>query len=191
MLTIKPNLYPADGYRFKETDGTIFRGPNWNSVLKQVVAYRERAKLPKGDPLREITEQACARQPAICFDDQGRVAPKTQLSLKSKCLKWLNGFFQAKEKGESLAFVSAGEAEKRAEICRACPANHDLNISGCSSCKQSFAEFRKGILESRVQLKGVHGCGVLAVDLKVAVHLDEIRIDNPNLPAVCWRKKAL
>jgi hypothetical protein len=191
MLKLKPNLYPSGGYVFRDSDGVKFTGNNWNAVIRALKEYRTRNKKPPGDPVREITEQACSNQPSLCFDDQGRAAPPIQVSLKAKALKWLYEFHKRLE-SEKLAFVTTEEAASRAAICRGCPSNVSMGVSGCSSCKQSFTEFRKNILGgARVQHSGVKGCGVLGVDLITAVHLDEIRVDNPNLPVNCWRKKAL
>lgn len=188
---INANLYPKDGYYFKESDGAHIRAGNWRALIKTVTAYRQRQRIAIGDVESEVIAQACSRQPNICFEDRGHVVPKTRVTLKVRVLKWLNAFTQSQRK-QPLAYVDAATATQRAAICAACPKNGSLGVSSCSTCKQALAEYRKMLLgAARVRDGRLGGCEILGSDLVTAAHLDEIRIDDPALPGHCWRKKAI
>jgi hypothetical protein len=184
-------MFPKDGYWFRESDGTIIKGSSWKLVTKKVVEYRERAKMSPGNPAVEVAEQACARQPTICHNVVKYEPAKRPLSLKSRVLKWLSEFKLRVAKGEKLEYVADAEAKARADACAQCSANVPLGPSSCSACKQAVTEMRKSIIGPRRADGRLNGCNFLGIDLPTAVHLDEIRLDNNELPAHCWRKKSV
>jgi hypothetical protein len=189
MLRINVNLYPKDGYFFKDQDHTTLRGANWSEVVRKVVEYRKRAGLPPGKPAEEVMAQACQRNPSYCHETN-RVVPPPRVTAKALALQWLFGI--SKTPKAELEFVTPDEAKSRAGICATCPKNSSLGVSACSSCKQAFSEYRKNILgDSRIRDGRLGGCAVLGADLTTATHLDEVRIDNGDLPQNCWRKKVL
>lgn len=189
MLRINVNLYPKDGYFFKEQDNTILRAANWSLVVKKVIDYRKRAGLDAGNPGEEVMAQACQRNPNYCYE-QNRTVPAPQVTAKARALQWLFGISQLAK--DSLEFVKPEEAKARSAICAACPKNSSLGVSACSSCKQAFNEYRKNLLGgARIRDGRLGGCAVLGSDLTTAVHLDEVRVDNSELPANCWRKKII
>lgn len=191
MIRVNVNLFPKDGYFFKDSDGTILRAQNWKTVAKKVIEYRKLAKLPPGNPEVEIAEQACARQPTLCHNVTKVVPVNKALSLKSRVLKWLTQFRALAAQEGKLEFVQDSEAKSRAETCARCPLNVPLGPSSCSACKQAVTEMRRSILGPRKGDGRLNGCNILGVDLPTAVHLDEIRLDNADLPAHCWRKKTV
>lgn len=191
MIRVNLNLYPRDGYYFKDSDGTVLRGQNWRQVAKKVVEYRKLAKLPPGNPDVEIAEQACARQPNLCHNVTKVVPINKALSLKSRVLKWLTQFRNLANSPQKLEYVTESEAKSRAEVCARCPMNVPLGPSSCSACKQAVTELRKGIIGPRKVDGRLNACNILGVDLSTAMHLDEIRLDNGDLPAHCWRKKSV
>jgi len=189
MQRINVNLYPKDGYFFKEQDGVVIRGKKWTEVITKTVEYRIRAKLPAGDPAKEVIAQACTRNPSFCFQ-QTRVTVAPTVTLKARVIKWLNGLLKVPK--EELEYVSPVVAKERSQICATCPQNQSLGVTGCSSCKQAFTEFRKQLLGgARIRDHRLGGCAILESDLVTAVHLDEVRVDIPSLPAHCWRKKII
>jgi len=144
-----------------------------------------------GNPEQDVVAQACRRDPQICGESY-RVSPIARPpSLKATVLKWLSSFLNLTRKGEKLEFVSPNEAYDRSNTCERCPFNTPLGVSSCSSCKQALREFRKALLGSKKQDTRLGGCSILGVDLQTAVHLEELRVDNPQLPAHCWRKKSV
>lgn len=193
MRRINCNLYPSGGHFFVESDGSKHRAGNWRAVIKKVTEYRQRARLPMGDVEQEVMAQACARNPSICYDDR-RAPPPPQpksVTIKAQVLKWLFGFQQLKER-EPLNYVSTAESVARAAICAKCPLNTPLGVKTCATCKETLKEYRKQLLGgARARDSRLGGCAVLGSDLVTAVHLDELRVENPALPPHCWRKKAI
>lgn len=191
MLRINCNLFPSGGYFFVESDGSKHRAGNWRAVVKKVTEYRQRARLPLGDVEREVMAQACSRNPALCHDDRAVQAPKPAVTVKARVLKWLFGMKQVQER-EPLTYVSTAEATARAAICAKCPQNTPLGVKTCATCKETLKQYRKELLGgARARDSRLGGCNVLGSDLVTATHLDEIRVDNPSLPANCWRKKTI
>jgi len=188
VKTIDPNLYPRDGFFFKESDGSRIGADSWSGVVKRVSAYRKRAGLAAGDPLREVTEQACSRSPVLCVEtDAATINQRRIVSLKGRLLKWLAGVRAKRSSEGKLDFVDGDLAKRRADYCAGCPHNTPLP-GGCGSCVAALKELRKDILGGRLQDGRVQGCNQLGEDAVVSAHLDLDRVDNPELPAFCWRK---
>ena len=190
-LRINVNLYPKDGYFFRDSDGTPIRAGNWRAVIKKVIEYRERAGRPVGDVESEVIAQACQRNPQICRETIRVNIANRPVSLKSTVLQWLTGVKKIKERDGKVATVPLAEEKIRADVCAKCPLNTPLGVNSCSSCKRTLIEFRKFIFGDGRADGRLGGCSVLGVDLPTAARLDEIRVDNPQLPAHCWRKKIL
>lgn len=188
MRTLNPNLYPRDGYFFIESDGTRIGADSWGGVEKRVVAYRRRAGLPPGNPAQEVADQACKRNPVLCQDvDETTLKARRIASIKTRLLKWLAGIRARKAREGRLDFVDADMAKRRADYCAGCPHNTPLP-TGCGSCTQALKEIRNELLGRRRQDSRIQGCNMLGEDTVVSAHLDEIRVNNPELPGHCWRK---
>ena len=61
MKAINPNMYPKDGYRFKDPDGSWHHGDSWAGVINRVKAYRSRQGKPVDGVHDEVIAQACHR----------------------------------------------------------------------------------------------------------------------------------
>lgn len=190
-LRINLNLYPKEGFFFKESDNAKIRAASWKAVVKKVREYRERAKLPIGDPEAEVMQQACQRNPTLCHPTGPRITVNPPVSLKSRVLQWLSNFRRQKEGGAHLAQVSAEEAAGRARICASCPMNRPIGVNSCSSCKLAVGELRKYLFGDAKFDGRLGGCEILGADIASAVRFDEVRVDNPSLPVHCWRKITL
>lgn len=187
MNTLNPNVYPKGGHYFKESDGTKIVGQTWSGVVSRVANYRRRAGLPPGNPDQEVVDQACARDPSLCRNDNGVRAEQTKrASLKSRVLQWLA---LARANNESPS-VPEEVARARANICASCHLNTEVG-KGCGSCKQALGEARKEILGRTRQDARLHGCAETGEDNGVAVWLERPTIDSAALPPHCWRKRTL
>lgn len=191
MNRINVNLYPKDGHFFKDRDGSLHRGKDWPEVIVRVREYRKRNKMPAGDPEQEIHDQACTRNAHLCHDENPEVIKMEvrRTSMKGRVLKWLAGIRKSKSVRE-LQFVPEEEAKQRADICAACPV-HTAYPAGCGSCKLAVRESRKEILGRRNADERLNGCNVLGEDLGSSVHLDQVRVNDSELPAECWRKQKI
>jgi hypothetical protein len=185
---INPNLYPKDGYFFKESDGSLHRGKNWREVVAKVTEYRKLKGLTPGSVVREVMAQACQRNPNLCHEETTEPRPRTPVPLKALVLRWMFKLAQGKTPG-SISLVKPEDARNRADVCAGCPFNQALGVNSCSACKQSMDAHRKIIFEGRAKFDGrLGGCKALAVDLGSFVWLDYPRVDNEALPAHCWSK---
>jgi len=191
MNRVNFNLYPRDGYFFKESDGTSIRADSWPGVIRRVAKYRVRAGLAPGNPEVEVMEQACQRNPAHCVrDDPVRAEMLKKVSLKGRILNFLSSLRRARDK-TPIDFVGAPEAERRAAICAACPNNTSIS-EGCGSCKAALTEMRSDILgRGRSIDNRLVGCVVTGEDLPTAIHINQQAIEHSELPGHCWRKRTL
>jgi hypothetical protein len=187
MRQINRNLFPRDGFYFKESDGITIRGDTWPGVIKRVENYRKRNNFPIGNVEQEVISQACARNPGYCTEENAAYTAEVQrASLKSRLLIWMARRQQTMQ-SHPPKFVTDGDFRARAAICAGCPKNQSLP-EGCASSKAAVNESRKNIIGGRTQDARLNACAVLAVDLNSSVWLDEDRVDDGELPGHCWRK---
>lgn len=190
MKTINSNLYPKEGFHFKDSDGTVIRADSWAGVIARVVKYRARAGLAPGDPPAEVIEQACRDNPGLCRT-QSNVAnlQLRKTSLKASVLKWISGLWESRE-AWPMQFVENAEREKRSQICAKCPNNTALP-GGCASCRAALDSLRKRLIGNRFIDGRLNACLILGEDLPLTVHLEHVALDNKELPNGCWRKRQL
>jgi len=188
MKRIKFNVY--HDRKFKETDGTLIVGNTWKGVFARVRLYRKQNNLPPGDPEAEVHAQACARNPSLCSEEDGvaHAAVRTA-SLKGRVMQW----FSALRSRWPPPFVDSQIAASRAAICKQCPMNEALP-EGCANCRHALAELRKSVLGgARVGDAALqhHGCAVLGFEQATAVWIDDVTVENAELPGFCWKKKTI
>jgi hypothetical protein len=190
MRRLNSNLYPKDGYWFKDRDGVTHRADTWAGVVARVVKYRQRAGQPPGDPANEVTAQACERNPILCNDDSGaRQDLQRKASLKSYVLAWMNLARTHKAEGRT-EYVDSATAVARADVCATCKFNVSLQES-CAPCQQVLDEIRKEVLGRRTRDPRLNACLVLTEDLQTAAHLERPTTEHGELPGNCWRKRTL
>lgn len=190
-MKINVNVHPGpEGFWFREADGTVIKvTSNWRGLVARVIAYRRRNKLPAGNPMAEVTDQACARSPGNCHEDT-EVAHRAAVivaSLKSLVLQWLAGIRARKTKAP-LPFVSEDLMRQRASVCASCPA-HAAIAGGCGSCRKALREIRADILQGKPHAD-VHGCKILHEDCAINSWLDDVTVENAALPGCCWRRRS-
>lgn len=191
-----PNLFPPNGYVFKDRDGTRHQSDSWKRLLQQVVDYRTRNGFELGDVWSEIMAQACASTPGHCRDNAPRlVQARSQTGIPAfnqRVLEWLNQALTLK-RVNALVRVSDGEAARRAKICLQCPRQHPLN-EVCHACLITTKMARKLILRGGASRhQNLNPCGVLGEDCQTSVYLEQPPVEPPapELPAECWRKRSL
>jgi hypothetical protein len=188
-MRINVNLFPKDGYVFKENDGSIHRSTKgWRDLIARVTIYRRVNNKPPGDPENEVHAQACAANPSYC--SEGNPPPPTPIngqSLKGAVLRWLSELRRNKSKIE---LVKPEEAASRAGVCATCPFNVGLR-EGCAPCKTFVIEAQRDLLPGRKVDSRLNACDKLAVDLGVLVNLDEPPVKRDDLPNFCWKKRTI
>jgi hypothetical protein len=184
-MRLNKNIYPPGGHMFIDTDGAKIFGDDWPGVFERVKQYRQRQGRPVGEVVVEVTTQACARAPSICHE-MGATERRARViaSLKSRVLRWFRDLVHDGQ------FVTTETWKARADTCAKCPKNQPLP-GGCSTCRAAVAELRKKVLDRRPNDGRLNACEVLGEDLPTAAHLERPAVDNPALPAECWRKKVI
>ncbi len=185
---INKNLYPTGGYFFIEKDGLKIKAGSWVAVEAAVRQYRANKGVPEGDVHAEVMAQACDRNPALCHESApSGQKPVRPTSLKTRAFQWLGNLCRT-ARSSGLKYVSDAEARRRAAICDRCPAQKRIS-QGCSTCEHSLQALRNCVLGGRKPVVDhLEGCDALGCDLSCAVHLDEPRLGDPNLPGECWRR---
>lgn len=187
---MNPNLYPPNGYTFKDRDGTRHVANSWKGLEKKVKAYRELNRQEPGDPWREINDQHCANTPSHCrnaastlVSPQGQAVP----NFNQRVVEWLNRQLD-RLRVNKLGKVSEAEAARRAQICQRCPAQRGLNES-CKACLQGVRSARKVILKGGPSKhQNLLCCRVLGEDCVTSVYLEQPPVSAGELPAECWRR---
>jgi hypothetical protein len=188
MKKINQNLYPKDGYRFKDSDGATIYGDSWAGVIARVANYRKRAGYPPGNPAEEVIAQACANQPGYCSEADARTVEQLKaVSLKTRVLKWFSSLRASKNE---LTFTSWETQRARANICATCPRNTPLP-GGCASCAAIVKELRKEMVGDRPIDGRLNACSELGEDPAVSSYFELQAVENPALPPQCWRKRTL
>jgi len=183
-----PNIYPDGGYLFTEGDGTRFRGESWRDLTKKVKEYRQRNKLPAGDPETEIFDQYCVRMPSQCRNfSKGPTVIQQPMDHNQRILHWFIRMLELRRKGP-LPKVSDGEAARRAAICAKCPRQQPL-VASCQTCINSVRKGREALMDREPSKhQNLEPCSALAEDCMVTVHLEQPVVAADRVPPECWRK---
>lgn len=190
MWRIKTNLFPKDGYVFKNPDGALIRSSKgWKDLIVRVKDYRRINNIPLGDVENEVHDYVCKNHMSDCYDSSQvvtHVPEPPQRTLKSSVLQWLA---DVRRRKPELQFVPAELAAARANVCASCQFNKPLPSGGCSSCKAAIGEIRAQVLANKKVDQRLHTCERLGVDNAVLSHLEHPTMENPNLPDHCWFKR--
>lgn len=201
------NVVPTDGYFFKDPSGPTFHGHSWSEVVARLKHYRRRNKLPLGDPSNEVADQALSRNPHLLrpaapkesgrpkpYNRSGSApAPKkpVRVSLKAKTFTWLRSILRQKQEQDGeLQFVTQEVQKERLFVCNGCPKKQEVP-GGCASCSKAYAALRSEVLDGRPFRKDQFSCSVLGADLQTMAWLDELTVENGDLPGNCWRKRTI
>ncbi len=186
---MNPNLYPPNGYLFRERDGSVHRGLSWKDVKKKVKEYRERNNIPVGDVWEEIMTQQCASSPGLCRDsDPGPVRVVNDgLTFNKKVIGWL-AWALGQKRLNDWALVDEDEVDRRAAICASCPMQKSLNES-CGACLETIRTSRKVLLDGKKpKYQNLQPCAPLEEDCASSVHaILEPKVSHA-LPGNCWRR---
>jgi hypothetical protein len=187
VKAVNPNLYPHEGYRFQDSDGSWHVGQSWAGVIGRVKYYRESQGRPAGNVSEEVINQACAKNPGLCTDAPSATEQYRVVSLKGRVLLWLT---RIKDSKEPRIFVDDGMHSARTDVCFRCPKHTGLP-GGCGSCVAALKSLKETVVGSRPFDARLQACDVTGEYMPVSVWLDQQAIVDPNLPASCWRKRTL
>lgn len=206
-LEFNKNLHPPLGHVFKNTDGTKFRGRNWEELTAKVTEYRTVNGFPVGDVMAEIIAQVCKSSPSFCRDSsvprkpsqtprvrppdapRPQVAvPKGKGNMVARVTNWIHSLIAAKRKG-AISFVSKSEGKRRRTICASCPKLTSVSGS-CGGCMTALSQAKGVVLAGNADVeKPIAGCKVLGEDVSVSAYIVLAPNPDPSLPANCWRRQ--
>jgi hypothetical protein len=190
MKQINPNIYPKDGYFFKDSDGSNHAANSWPGVIARVTRYRARQGRPVDTVESEVIFQACVRNPVLCVEDNGVTkAKQLEASLKTRVLHWLTRLRGVKEKA-GLRYVSPDLHAARTDVCIRCSLDKTLP-EGCSSCRAALTALREELVGRRLTDARITACPALGEYLPVSTWLDFPVVENSAIPGECWRKKTI
>lgn len=190
MNEINKNLYPPDGYVFREADGSHHRGGSWKDLQNRVKTYREINSIYIGDVWADIVIQVCARLPNFCRSNAPVVPPRRRESnsLNTRISAWVGQLLAAKRMGK-VSFVPDDEARRRASICLGCPMQKPMART-CGACITLVDRSRRIVFGHKDPVhQGLLSCDALGEDSVLAVHLVQPPREPHLVPSFCWRKE--
>lgn len=187
-----PHVYPEGGYAFVDSGGIRIEGTSFDDLVHRVRDFRISQGKPIGNPVAEVNDFICARDPTACqIAAAAKPKPTSGVSpFGSRVVRWLGKISEAFQTAEK-PLVSKGEAERRAAICLACPRQLSWR-SGCGGCDSSARRLGIALRDGKEVSKGASlaGCEILSEDTQTSVWLRLAPAKNPELPDNCWRRKA-
>ena len=202
LLRFKNEKPAFGGYTYlqKET-ALILTANSLGELTRQVIAHRKHKSLPFGseaDVQKEIERWICGRLGSNECISEGPDDPWVPTPQDSNVMSMekIVGFSTAawtwlKSGGE---FVTKEEAQRRAAICWACPANVDQGHE-CFTC--SLGKLVRSAVPDDRRIAGLHSCQFCGCDLVSKVNLPDpaiIASDTSRgiiFPAHCWQKSIL
>ena len=131
------NTVPPGGWRYLQPGTNVwFRERSLTKIVEKITIHREYKGIEVGDVLKDIQDQICMSLDSThCRPHPGetwdpvpdrttKLSPGMVLSLSKGILSFLSSGAQ---------WVEPSEAERRAEICRACPFNKPAAMCSCSA----------------------------------------------------------
>jgi len=186
-MTLNPNLFPPEGYRFVDADGVEHFGQSLEQLVKHLGEYRVRVGRPPGDPHREVMDYLCGRFPDLCVPDEAELQRRVVWTrVMGSISKWVH-----ERSGEGPATISSQEeVNRRVAICDQCPLNVEWT-SPCRPCGKLTAKLLAGLTHPAKPVAALEGRACLNAgdDLSVAVWLSEGLLLS-GVPAKCWRGDA-
>lgn len=194
MRLYRTTVYrPRDGWSLEVAEtGATLNAPTFAILVSAVLRHMVANGVVPPDPFEEWVRCEWCRQhgnhPKFCKArrDPAPVKPAGPgaqawrvLRFLASVAAWLRGGGQ---------FVGQAEAERRAAICAACPANKP--VAGCRACQGiPGLVFRTKGRRSTTRDRQLGACDVCGCSLEVKVHIPGDALDNRGLsyPPGCWQ----
>lgn len=198
-MTPNASVVPPNGHHFIEKNGDTevrIDGQSYVEVAEKLLKYRAANGYPLGEPLEEIYAYVCTTWPHFC-NNNPRIDPRTdgEAPLTIKMIGWLQDLWN-RQALIPTPLVTSSEAQRRADICKACPKQQSWADYGCGTCVDTVARkslvFRAG--KEVIGAKHLHGCSILGQENHTACWASKSVLPDTTpeqrqlLPAQCWRK---
>ena len=186
-------MIPASGSLKYEKNGERVENFTREGLIDDLTELRRANAKPIGDPETDVDQVLAGVEgyssPIPVANIESKPSPRARLI--DKVNSWLANQYSRKR---SLKYVSAMEANRRAEICSNCPKNKEWRDS-CATCNvgaKALIERNIIILSQNKQVEAkVSACSVTGQSNKVAVWLDRECLKSSLLkasdtPQKCW-----
>lgn len=182
---------PPGGWKYIQAEtGMEIRGGDYYDLREKVRRHRQLNRLVTGPELDDqIQSQICehmdpAARASWCRDKEIKIDPSAAKQIDFNDVKHFLSTL-----GNLKKFVPQAEAQRRAEICAACPQN--IPIAGCTSCRNLVGLVFKVIGQRKTPFDHLlRGCGVCGCSLTASVHIPlEAFPTQPHYeyPKWCWK----
>lgn len=203
MSRVKHSIIPPGGWHYLQPvegeEPLRLDAASYEELLSVVIRERINGGIDTSTVEKDVEDYICGLSPWQCSKPAGCLKPKTAkvksrkiTELINRILTWMDRVYQCRDR----EFVSQGEAERRAEICRGCPQNVYWHVD-CGPCntKVEHALFllrggRHTSSDIKLERKG---CRAIGFCHRTAVHIDfeemSLPIEAESAPDHCWAKK--
>jgi len=181
------------------------RGSTFRELLDNLVKFRVDNGLAIDTVQEDAIQYICGKYPHMCCPSNAHVMyssaahsrepsqdneSKSKLPLTAKMLLWLESTLENASNHNRDSLVSKSEAQRRADICRACPFNKPWNNS-CSSCRDAASRLGTILRDGQDVIRGrqLGVCEIHGHDNRTAVWLKSAKFKpSTSQPATCWIK---
>lgn len=197
-----PEMNPPGGWRYRQTESkAIIVGESHYDLVNLVIAHRRHKgykPIDRSSVILDVERQICTRLGSQQCKSEG--PEDTWVPVPSKHnifdIETIRSFSAAawswlKEGGK---LIDEPEAERRAEICRACPANSDAG-QGCMRCH--LAKVVGTLVPEKRKLDGLTMCVFCGCDLRAKILMpDDVIVKSDQgrdikYPLHCWQREIL
>jgi len=199
MLKIrKMQMDPPSGWVYEVENGHVIKAGTFDKLIALIQRHFEVNGYPIPDNLREVVEhEICMLNPqSICKGDGPTRFFPSRRQVEEGTEKLLKVRREISEAGSN-AFVSQEEADRRAQLCVACPMKR--NLWGCFVCDKLVKMVTKTYKRETSYDKLSYGCGVCGCINSAQVWLEDFVLakvtpketvcDYPQTG--CWKRTAL
>jgi len=192
---------PLLGWRYRQSEtGLVITATSLGELARKVSEHRQHKNLQPTDMASiqiEIERQLCGRLGnSDCIAEPGDnwvpVRDENNIMSVDKIISFSRAAWEWIKSGGEL--VVPEEAERRAKICRDCPANADSG-HGCFNC--ALGKLVRSMVPQSRQIEGLKTCMYCGCDLQSKVNLPEAGIiasdkgRNIAFPDHCWQRQIL
>lgn len=198
MSHVVEGIVPPGGWHFKDPSG--YRVPatgeavGFLDLVSMVQKHRLENRLEIGNPEADVEGYLCTTFPHLCgIHHMPRGAYVVNNAAQERfvdvILAWANTLLDYIHQGK-VERVPESEANRRGEICRACPFNvvWEDQCGPCTATAQrALATIRSGLDVSHFQR--MHYCRHHRFDARTAVWLGRAHFGASAAPDNCWLRK--
>jgi len=197
-MQIETSIILPGGWHYKDKAGyrIPLRGelPGAKEVIAAIMQHRLENNIEVGDPQADLENYVCTNFPQWCR--RGATQPPININpVQGRnvdvVITWANALYTTVGR---LQLVPQREAEARAQVCEACPAQM-MWENDCPPCVTSAQRLLSILRQGRDTQPGLsstlHGCALYKWDNRTACHVDKVHLNTQEVgaPPPCWARK--